>query len=261
MERILVLLKDIPDLDEIEIDPSTRKPDVSGVTRRISEVDKRALEAALRLKEEHGGKVISLTLGDEKTEKAILQGLAMGADESYIINDPDLGDIDALATSHILQSAIKKIGEYDLILAGEMSLDSLSSQIGPRLSRLLDIPQISYAKEIEILDDRVRTVKDLEDFDEIVESDFPVLLSVVREINEPRIPSLINIMKAKSKPITTWSCEELGLKAEDMNEISSVEILKVEAPLVERKQVMIEADSVEQAADKLVGILKDEGVL
>ncbi|MFP3952356.1 MAG: electron transfer flavoprotein subunit beta/FixA family protein [Candidatus Bathyarchaeia archaeon] len=261
LDRVLVLLKDIPDLDEIEIDPTTRKPDVSGASRRISDVDKRALEAALRLKEEYACEVASVTVGDEKTEKAILQGLAMGADSAFIVNDPDLEAIDALATSHILEAAIREIGDFDIILAGELSLDSLGSQIGPRLSRLLDIPQISYVKDVDIINGKIRAVRDLEDFDEVVESGFPVLLSVVREVNEPRIPSLMNIMKAKSKPITKWTCEELGLTAEEVNALTSVRILNVEAPVVERKKVKIEAETVDEAALKLVEVLKEEGVL
>ncbi|MDH5199655.1 MAG: electron transfer flavoprotein subunit beta, partial [Candidatus Bathyarchaeota archaeon] len=127
----MVLLKDIVDLNELKMDPSTRRPVVERVKRRISDVDKRALEAAIRLKERHGGEVATLSLGGRSTRTAMLEALAMGADASYIVNDGALAGIDALATSKVLRAALERVGGYDLVLCGEMTLDSLSAQVGP----------------------------------------------------------------------------------------------------------------------------------
>jgi len=231
------------------------------VKRRISDVDKRALEAAIRLKEKHGGDVVSLSLGGGKTRTAMLEALAMGADAAYIINDEALAGVDSLATSKVLKAAMDRVGDYDLVLCGEMTLDSLSAQVGPRLAELLDLPQVTYAKHLELVDGRLRAVKELEDVDEVVEVGLPSVVSVLREINEPRIPSLINIMKAKRKPVEEWNAATLGLSADEVRAGSSVEVIEVIAPLVERKRVVIEAETVEEAAKKLAEAILSEGVL
>jgi electron transfer flavoprotein beta subunit len=259
--RQIVLLKDIPDLTEIKLDPQTRAPIVEGVKRRISEVDKRALEAAIRLKEKVGGEVVALSMGDDKTKTALLEALAMGADAAYVVDEPELKGVDTNATSVVLEAAVRHVGDYDLILAGEMTLDSLSSQIGPRLAQLLDHPQVTYVKEFDVADGKVIAVRSLEDVDEVVEAPLPAVVCVVREINEPRIPNLMSIMKAKKKPQTVWGAGDIGLDASEVESRSYVKVTSVSAPKVERKQIRIEAETVEKAAAKLVEALMREGVL
>lgn len=257
----IVLLKDIPVLTEIKLDSETRAPMVEGVKRRISEVDKRALEAAIQLKESAGGEIVVVSMGDDKTKTALLEALAMGADAAYIINEPGLKGIDTNATSKVLEAAIRHIEGYDLILTGEMTLDSLSSQMGPRIAELLDHPQVTYVKKIELVENGVRLVRDLEDVDEVVEVSTPVVVSVVREINEPRIPNLMKIMRAKRKPQTVWDLAAIGLDVDEVRKQSFIEILSVSAPKVERKQIKIEGGSVKEAAGKLADAIIAEGVL
>ena len=259
--RQVVLLKDIPDLTEIKLNSETRAPLVEGVKRKISDVDKRALEEAIRIKESVGGEVIALSMGDEKTKTALLEAMAMGADSAFIVDEPRFKDVDANATCKVLKKALDHIGEYDLVLAGEMSLDSLGSQVGPRLAELTNLPLITYVKKLELSERKVKAVRDLEDMDMVVEAELPALVRVVREINEPRIPSLMNIMRAKKKPQTILNAGSLGLKVDEVKAQSYVKILKVWAPKVERKQIKIEAETVEEAAKKLASALKSEGVL
>jgi len=161
----------------------------------------------------------------------------------------------------VLKAALEKVGGFDLVLCGEMTLDSLSAQVGPRLAELLGLPQVTYAKSLDLADGRIKAVRDLEDVDEVVEVGLPTVVSVVREINEPRIPSLMNIMRAKKKPTEEWDVAALGLSAEEVREGSSVEVLSVEAPLVERKRIVIGAETVEEAAEKLAEAIIAEGVL
>jgi electron transfer flavoprotein beta subunit len=257
----IVLLKAIPDLNEIKIDQGSRKPLTEGIKAKISDLDKRALEAAIQLRDAVGGEVLALSMGDDKTKTALLEALAMGADGAYIVNVPELKGIDTNATSKVLEKAVKEIGEYDLIVSGEMTLDSLSSQIGPRLAELLKLPQITYVKEMSVADGKIKATRDLEDVDQVVEANLPALVTVVREINEPRIPSLMNIMKAKRKPQTVWDAAGLGLDIEGIKSKSYVKVTEVTAPLVERKQIVIEADNVDDAARKLVEALTKEGVI
>lgn len=259
--RQIVLLKDIPDLSEIKIDSETRVPRLEGVKRRISDLDKRALEAAIKIKESAGGEVLALSMGDEKTRTSMLEALAMGADAAYVVDEPQFRGLDTNATSRVLEAAVKKIGGYDLVLAGEMTLDSLSSAVGPRLAEFLNLPQLTYVKELRVESGRVRAVRDMEDMDEVAEAKLPALVTVVREINEPRIPSLMNIMKAKKKPQTVWTAPDLGLNPDEVKSMSYVRVLGVKAPKVERKQIKVEADTVEEAAAKLARYLVGEGVL
>jgi electron transfer flavoprotein beta subunit len=259
--RIVVLVKDIPDLNEVKIDPSTRSPMIEGAKRRLNDLDKRALEAAIKLKEAGGMEVVTVSMGNERTKTCVLEALAMGADAAYVVNDPALKGLDAYATSCVLEAAIKKSGAFDLIVSGELSLDGMGSQVGPRVAELLGIPQVTYAKELKYEAGKYRAVRDLEDVDEVVEAEPPFLATVVREINEPRIPSLMNIMKAKKKPLTEWNAEALGLKADELKASIRVVVSDVKAPEVKRKRVMIKAEKVEEAVAKLVSALAAEGAL
>ena len=261
MVNVIVLIKDIVDLTEIKVDPRTQRPILAGLPRKISDVDKRAVEAAVQLKEKHGGKVAVLSLGDDKTRTALREALAMGCDEAYLLKDPAFGGSDTLATSRILAAAIRKIGEYDLILCGEMTLDSLSAQVGPRVAELLGLPQLTYVRSLDLKEGRVVAERDLEE-DEVVEAPMPAVVTVVREINEPRIPSLMSIMRASRKKIEEWDREALGLPEGEVGSAgSAVEILEVRAPKMERKRVIIEAETPEEAAERLVEKLMEEGVL
>lgn len=259
--RQVVLLKAIPDVNEIKFDPRSRAPVTAGVKKKISELDKRALEAAIQTKDAVGGEVVVLSMGDDKTNTALLAALAMGADGAYIVIDLELTGLDTNATSKVLEAAMKEIGEYDLIISGEMTLDSMSSQIGPRLAELLGLPQVTYVKKFSVADGKVTAVRDLEDMDEVVEVALPALITVTREINEPRIPSLMKIMRAKKKPRVVWDAAALGLDTGEIKAMSFVTITDVTAPLVERKQIKIEANTVKEAAAKLAEALAGEGVI
>ena len=261
MTRIVVLVKDIPDLNEVKIDPSTRSPLVDGAKRRLNDLDKRALEAAIRVKEASGMEVVTVSMGDERTKTCALEALAMGADAAYVVTDLALKGLDAYATSRVLVAAIRKAGAFDVIVSGELSLDGMGSQVGPRVAELLGVPQVTYAKELKYESGKYRAIRDLEDVDEVVEVEPPFLATVVREINEPRIPSLMNIMKAKRKPITEWNAESLGLKADELRASVRVEVSDVKAPEVKRKRIMIKAEKVEETVAKLVDALTAEGAL
>ena len=262
MVEVIVLMKDIVDLAEIKIDPNTRRPVLAGLPRKISDVDKRAVEAAVRLKEEYGGRVVVVSMGDEDTRMALKEALAMGADEAYLLMDQAFEGSDTLATSRVLAAAVRKIGRYDLILCGEMTLDGLSAQVGPRVAELLGIPQVTYARSIKVEGNRVVVERDLEEESEVVEAPMPALITVVREINEPRIPSLLSIMKASRKEIKVWGREDLGLSAEEVGSAgSAVKVLDVRAPPMERKRIIIKAETDEEAAEKLVERLISDGVL
>ena len=161
---------------------------------------------------------------------------AIGADKGFVVLDEALKDSDTWATSSVLAKAVDKIGEFDLILCGEASIDGFSAQVGPRLGELLKIPVITYARKINITEKTVQAERVLEDRYETVEANLPALVTVTKEINEPRIPSLMSIMKASKKEIVTWKLADIGVSAEGVGESGSgVRILDVTVPQVGRK--------------------------
>ena len=262
MPKILVCIKQALDVAELKIDSATRRPIIVGVPRKISDFDKNALEEAVRLKEKVGGEVMVITVGPEEARMALREALAMGADSAYLLSDPSFERSDTLAVSYILAEAIKKVGEFDLILCGEASIDSFTAQVGPRLAERLNIPQITYVRKLDLNGDTVVAERSLEDCYEKVKAKAPVLLTVTREINEPRIPSLMAIMRASKKEITVWNAEDLNIPKERVGEAgSAIQVTEVLAPKVERKGIVIKAETVEELAETLAKALIKEGVV
>lgn len=258
---IVVCLKQVPDLQQIRIKTDTREPVLEGAPFIFGQFDKNALEEAVRIKEKQGGKVTALALGNAKLKDNILEALAMGADEAVILNDPAFSGGGSLGTAAALAAAIRKIGSFDLVLMGEGSADNYSGQVIGRLGALLDLPQVTYVRELTIQNHRVRATRDLEDALEVVEAELPVIVSATGELNTPRLPPLTAILKASKKPIKNWSAADLGLGPDHAGaKVAAVKMMSNLAPQQARKQVLFEGD-VDKAADELVKALQKEGVL
>ena len=251
--NIIVCAKQVVDVSEMKIDSSTKKPILQGVPQKISDIDKNAMEEAIKIKDKHGGKITVLTVGPADAKERIKELLAMGADEGILIPYPDKYDYHVVST--LLTEAIKKIGEYDIILCGEASIDLFSGQIGPRLAGLLNIPQITYAQSVNAEKDKITADRNMGDKSVTTESSYPVLITVTKEINEPRLPSLMQILGAANKPINDWTVESL---ADGLNpKIDAVELNGVP---MERKNIIYK-DDVDESVKNLVDSLAKEGVL
>lgn len=262
MPKILVCIKHALDVAELKIDSATRRPITAGVPRKTSDFDKNALEEAVKLKEKVDGEVTVITVGSEEARIALRSALAMGADRAYLLSDPSFELSDTLAVSYILAEAIKKVGEFDLIICGEASIDSFTAQVGPRLAERLNIPQITYVRKVDLNGDTVVAERSLEDCYEKVKAKMPVLLTVTGEINEPRIPSLMAIMRASKKEIIVWNAEGLSIPGEKVGEAgSAIQVTEVLAPKMERKGIVIKGETVEELAETLANALIKEGVL
>lgn len=262
MPRIIVCLKQAIDVSRLKADPSTRRIVTAGVARKISDFDKNALEEAVRLKEKLGGEIVTLTASVEDAKTSIREALAMGADKGYLITDEALQNSDTLATSIVLAEAVKKLGQFDLILCGEASVDGFSAQVGPRLAELLGIPVVTYARKISLDVGHVTVERVLEDRYETVKTKTPAIVTVTKEINEPRIPSLMAIMKASKKEIVAWKLTDISIMPERVGKVGSgVRIVDVLAPKVERKRIVIKGETPAEVAEKLVKALVQEGVV
>jgi electron transfer flavoprotein beta subunit len=251
--NIIVCAKQVVDVSEMKVDSSTKKPILQGVPQKISDIDKNAMEEAIKIKDKHGGKITVLTVGPADAKERIKELLAMGADEGILVPYPDKYDYHVVST--LLTEAIRKIGEYDIILCGEASIDLFSGQIGPRLAGLLDIPQITYAQSVNAEKDKITADRNMGDKSVTTESSYPVLITVTKEINEPRLPSLMQILGAANKPINDWTVESL---ADGLNpKIDAVELNGVS---MERKNIIYK-DDVDESVKNLVDSLAKEGVL
>ncbi|MGA9388673.1 MAG: electron transfer flavoprotein subunit beta/FixA family protein [Candidatus Bathyarchaeia archaeon] len=260
MRRIIVCLKQAIDVSQLKVDPATRQPMTASAPRKMSDFDKNALEEATKIKEKLGDtEIFTVTVGSEDAKAVLREALAMGADKAFFVNDPDFKDIDTSGTAYILAEATKKIGEYSLILCGETSLDSFSGLVGSRLAELLNLPQMTSVRKITVDDATITAERTLEDAIETVKAKMPALVSVTREINQPRIPSLMMIMKASKKEIVTWTASDLKL---DRDKIASkIEVVEVLAPKTERKKIKITGENAQEIADKLAKALVQEGVI
>lgn len=262
MPTIVVCLKQAIDVTELRVDSATQRPIITNVPRKISDFDKNALEEAVKLKEKLGGEVVVVTVGAMDAKLILREALAMGGDRAYLLSDPSFEHSDTLAISYVLAKGIEKIGTFDLIICGEASIDSYSGQIGPRLAERLDIPQVTHVKELSIDGDTAIAERNLEDRHETVKAKIPVLLTVTKEINEPRIPSLMAIMKASKKEITLWNAEDLKVVDAKVGEVgSAIQILGVLAPKMDRKRIVVEAETAKEVAEKLAEALVKEGVV
>lgn len=260
MKRILVCLKQAIDVSQLKVDPATRQLITAGTPKKISDFDKNALEEAIKIKEKLGGiEVFTLTISSEDAKAVLREGLAIGADKAYLVNDLGFQGMDTSGTAYILAEVVKKIGDFDLVLCGESSLDSFSGLVGSRLSEILNLPQITSVRSLSVKGEAVLAERALEDSNETVRAKMPALVTVTREINQPRIPSLMMIMKASKKEIITWTLTNLNISKEKI--AAKIEVIEALAPKTERKKIRVTGETVQEIAEKLAKALIQEGVV
>ena len=259
--NVIVCMKQVVDLQQIRIKRDTRQPVMEGLPVQLGDMDKNALEEAVKIKEKHGAKVTVLSVGSIKLKETILQALAMGADDATLVVDAACDGLDPASTALALAAAVKKIGAPDLVLFGEGSTDNYSGQVCPRVAEILGLPQITYVRELTVENGMVTAVRDMEDALDVVKASLPLAVSVTSEINKPRRPPLTQILRASRKPLNLWTLSDLGITAEIVGAASSsVRVVSNLAPAQERKGIMFEGD-VGQAVGKLVEALRKEGAL
>ena len=211
--NIIVCIKQVPDTSEVRIDPKTNTLVREGVKSIINPFDMYAIEEALRVRERLGGKVTVITMGPPQAQEALREAISLGADEAILVSDRAFAGSDTWATSYTLAATIKKIGSYELIICGKQAIDGDTAQVGPGISAHLDIPQITYVKKIEDIKPGYAKVERMtEEGYQVIETALPSLFTVVKEINEPRLPSLKGKMKSKSAVIPTWTNKDMEVE-------------------------------------------------
>ncbi len=262
--KIIVCAKQVPDTNEIRINPETGTLIREGVPSILNHDDANALEEALKIKDTHDDVHITVvTMGPPQASDMLLECLAMGADEGILVSDRAVGGSDTWATSNAITAAIKKIGDFDLIFAGRQAIDGDTAQVGPQIAEKLDLPQVTYVEEFKIDDNMkdIRVKRALEDGYEIIDIKTPCMLTAIKELNTPRYMYMSGIF-APEKKITTWNAADInvdlttvGLKASPTNVYRSF------TPKPKGKGVMVEGDTEGQIAEKLIVDLKTKHII
>jgi len=259
--NIVVCLKQVPGTTEVKIDPQTNTLIRQGIENIINPFDTYAIEEGVRLKEKHGGKITVITMGPSQAEAALREAISLGADEAVLLSDRAFAGADTWATAYTLSCAIKKLEKFDIIICGRQTIDGDTGQVGPELAEMLDIPFVAYVGQIEeIKDGYLRVRRMVEEGHEVIETTLPAVITVAKEINVPRLPSLRGIMKSKSAAIQTWGIRELGV---DQSMVglsgSSTQVIKVFFPQRVHQAEMLEGD-LEKQVDTLIDRLRNAGL-
>ncbi|KGN03010.1 electron transfer flavoprotein subunit beta [Clostridium novyi A str. 4570] len=208
--KIVVCLKQVPDTNQVKIDPVTGTLVREGVPSIINPEDKNALEEALRLKDENGATVTVISMGPPQAEAALREAMAMGADDAILISDRAFAGADTLATSHALAGALKKL-EYDIIFAGRQAIDGDTAQVGPEIAEHLGLPQITYVEKVDVDGDKLTVRRALENGYEVLEVQTPCLLTAIKELNEPRYMDMKNVFGLFEREVKVWSADDIDV--------------------------------------------------
>ena len=241
--RIIVLIKQVPDTTEIKIDQKTGTLIREGVESIINPDDRHAIELAVTLKGDHGGKTTVLSMGPPQAIDAVSEALGMGIDEGILLTDRNFAGADTWATAFTLGMAIKKVRRYDLIICGRQAIDGDTAQIGPQVAEFLGLPQLTYVRAIEEIDEKHIVVqRALEDGYERMTSPLPALITVIGEINRPRFPRvdfLIDACRDKAN-IKIWDVADIGVTVQEVGLSGSLtRVIKTFSPKLKREGEML----------------------
>jgi electron transfer flavoprotein beta subunit len=256
--NILVCLKQVPDTPDVKIDPQTNTLIRDGIKTITNPFDTYALEEGVRIKERYGGRVSAITMGPPQAEQVLRDAISTGADDAVLLSDSAFAGADTLATAYTLARAISKLGPYDLVICGRQTIDGDTGQVGPELAEMLCVSFVAYvSKTEEISDGWLRVRRMVEDGYEVIETPLPAVITVVKEINVPRLPSLRGLTRAKSVAIPVWTAQELGIDPGTVGlSGSATRVIKVFFPQRVRRGETLQGDLPSQVS-RLVDMLRE----
>jgi len=265
--NIIVCVKAVLDPElprsKFRIDPSANKiitPE--GMPPVIGMYDAHAMEAAMKLKDAVGGKLAALTVCGKPTTEALRHSLAMGADEAVMVADESLGELDGWGTAHVLAQAIKKIGEYDLILCGRQSADADAGQVGSLIAGIMGLPVVTVARQLAPQDGNLRVEKVLADGYQVLTVPFPAVITVGEEIGKARLPSGRGVIMAARKEITTWNASDIGVDLSQIQERAGcLQLQRLYIPVNQRECEVVQGKDGAEAAANLANRLRQAGLI
>jgi electron transfer flavoprotein beta subunit len=262
--NIIVCAKQVPDTNEIKINPETGTLIREGVPSILNNDDANALEEALRLKDQCPDrvKVTVLTMGPPQAKEMLRECLAMGADDAILLSDRALGGSDTWATSNALVAGVKKLEAYDIIFAGRQAIDGDTAQVGPQIAEKLNIPQVTYVQNFKMEGDSVVVERALEDGYETLRLKPPCVLTVIKELNKPRYMSIRGIYEAANVEIKTWSAADINVDLETVGlKASPTNVFKSFTPKPKGKGVSVVGDTPKEYAKNLLSDLKAKHII
>ncbi len=256
--HVVVCIKQVPETANVKINPQTNTLIRDGVASIMNPFDVYAVEEAVRIKEKTGGKVTAVSMGPPQAEAVLREAIAMGVDTGILLSDRAFAGSDTWATSYTLAMALRKLGQFDLVLFGKQASDGDTAQVGPGVAAHLDLPQITYVRKIEELTaERVAAERLLDDGYEVVESPLPCVLTVVKEINEPRLPSLKGKMAARKAAIATWGAREIDADPRQIGlDGSPTKVVRIFTPPAREGGEILSGEPLE-CVQKLAAALRD----
>lgn len=259
--NIVVCIKQVPDTNEVKIDPVKGTLIREGVPSIMNPDDKAGLEAALRLKDEHGAKVTVISMGPPQADEVLREAFAMGADEAYLITDRAFGGADTWATSCTLAAAVSKL-DYDLIITGRQAIDGDTAQVGPEMAEHLDIPNVSYAQEIKLEGDEVVVLRQYEDRSHRLRVKMPCLITALSELNEPRYMTPGGIFDAyREKEVGVWTRDDVPVEDSNIGLKGSPTKVNKSFPKAVKEPGMKIEKGVEESVQFILDKLKEEYIL
>jgi electron transfer flavoprotein beta subunit len=259
----MVLIKQVPDTTEVKIDPKTGNLLREGVPSIINPDDTCALEAAVALKEKHGGRVTVLTMGPPQAVEALAEALGMGADEAILLSDRAFAGADTWATSTTLGKAVEKAGRFDLVLCGRQAIDGDTAQIGPQVAEFLGFPQITYVRSLKVTGNKVIAERILETGIQKVECPMPALATLMKGGERPRYPTIPALLFACSEraPIRVWNAADLGMKVTETGLRGSLtQVIRTFTPEHKRKGILL-SGTAKEVSSELVQNLKGQHLI
>ena len=256
--NIIVCLKQVPGTTEVRIDPKTNTLVRQGIKNIINPFDTYALEEGVRLKERYGGKVTIISMGPPQAEQMLREAISVGADEAILLSDAAFAGADTWATAYTLGKAISKSGQYDIVVCGRQTLDGDTGQVGPELAEMLSVPFVAYVSQIEeIADGQIRVRRMIDEGHEIIQSPLPAVITVTKEINVPRLPSLRGIARAKRTVIPVWTAQALGVDPGKVGLAGSfTRVIKIFTPQRTRQGEILQG-AIEEQAESLISKLRE----
>ena len=266
--KIFVCIKQVPGITEVRIDPKTNTLIRQGIPSIMNPDDKHGVQLAVSLKEEHGAEVIALSMGPPQAEEVLREAMSMGADKGILLTDRAFAGADTLATSHTLAIAIKKVVEESkekeyLIICGTQAIDGDTAQVGPEIAEELGIPQITMVQKFEIKGKKI-IVERVFRAEEVVviETSLPALISVMKEINEPKYPTMMGIVGAfEEKEVIKWTAADVSADKAYIGLTGSMtEVWKIFTPERKGQQILLEG-SLDKIATDLCEALKEDKLI
>src|SRR3954451_2254717 len=257
MTNIVVLVKQVPDTySERKLNGTDHTLDRESADAVLDEINEKAVEEALKIKEAGEGEVTVISVGPDRATDAIRKALSMGSDKAIHVSDEALHGSDAIATAKVLAAAVGKVEGFDLVIAGNESSDGRGGAVPAILAELLGLPQVTYVRELTVEGTTIKAVRETEDGLTHLEATLPAVVSVGEKINEPRYPSFKGIMAAKKKPVSTLTLADAGIDASSVGAdgaLSAVTSAQPKPPKSAGEKVTDEGDGGQKIAAFLVG--------